>query len=134
MTCHGVSCEAHVQMSPQPLLSFMSAASRAIVCPDCALVICSAVADKPHRVQGEPVPYAQSPKLSNERSLEAAVDAVAEVLNSAVRPVLLVGNKVRHLALCIVHAHQFSMDPWACLATPSCFAPSQPGRCLLCFL
>ena len=45
------------------------------------------------------MPYAQSPKLSNERSLEAAVDAVAEVLNSAVRPVLLVGNKVRQRRL-----------------------------------
>ena len=46
-------------------------------------------------LQGEPVPFAQTPKLSNSRSLEAAVDAVADMLNSAVRPVLLAGNKAR---------------------------------------
>jgi len=38
-----------------------------------------------------PVPYALSPKLSNEASLEAAVDATAKFLNSKTKPVLVAG-------------------------------------------
>ena len=45
-------------------------------------------------MQGEPVPYALTPKVSNQHSLEAAVEAAAEVLNQAVRPVLIAGAKV----------------------------------------
>ena len=49
-------------------------------------------------MQGEPVPYAMTPKITNQKSLEAAVEAAAEVLNNAVRPVLIAGTKVRHCA------------------------------------
>ncbi|KAL9234014.1 hypothetical protein vseg_008936 [Gypsophila vaccaria] len=43
----------------------------------------------------EPVPYFLSPKLSNQLGLEAAVDATAEFLNKAVKPVLIGGPKLR---------------------------------------
>eukprot|EP01018_Ginkgo_biloba_P000836 Gb_33736 [translate_table: standard] len=43
----------------------------------------------------EPVPYSISPRLSNPRSLEAAVETVAEFLNAAVKPVLVGGPKLR---------------------------------------
>ncbi|XP_058734506.1 pyruvate decarboxylase 2-like [Vicia villosa] len=43
----------------------------------------------------EPVPFSLSPKLSNEAGLEAAVEAAAEFLNKAVKPVLVAGPKVR---------------------------------------
>jgi pyruvate decarboxylase len=38
-----------------------------------------------------PVPYALTPKLSNEASMEAAVSAAAEFLNSKTKPVLVAG-------------------------------------------
>lgn len=43
----------------------------------------------------EPVPFALSPRLSNQLGLEAAVDAAAEFLNKAVKPVLVAGPKMR---------------------------------------
>ncbi|GAY32048.1 hypothetical protein CUMW_000290 [Citrus unshiu] len=43
----------------------------------------------------EPVPFSLSPKLSNEMGLEAAVEAAAEFLNKAVKPVLVAGPKMR---------------------------------------
>jgi pyruvate decarboxylase len=42
-----------------------------------------------------PVPYALSRKTSNPESLAAAVAAAAEVLNKAVKPVLVGGVKLR---------------------------------------
>lgn len=44
---------------------------------------------------GDPVPFALSPRTTNERSLDAAVKAAAEVLNKAVKPVLVGGVKMR---------------------------------------
>jgi pyruvate decarboxylase len=38
-----------------------------------------------------PIPYALTPKLSNEASLEAAVDATAQFLNTKTKPVLVAG-------------------------------------------
>lgn len=43
----------------------------------------------------QPVPYAISPKVSNQVSLQSAVEAAAEVLNNAVKPVLLAGPRLR---------------------------------------
>lgn len=44
---------------------------------------------------GDPVPFALSPRATNERSLDAAVKAAAEVLNKAVKPVLVGGVQMR---------------------------------------
>ncbi|XP_058737086.1 pyruvate decarboxylase 2-like [Vicia villosa] len=43
----------------------------------------------------EPVPFSLSPKLSNQTELEEAVEAAAEFLNKAVKPVLVGGPKLR---------------------------------------
>lgn len=43
----------------------------------------------------EPVPFSLSPKLSNKMGLEAAVEAAAEFLNKAVKPVMVGGPKMR---------------------------------------
>uniref|UniRef100_A0A2P2J9Z4 pyruvate decarboxylase n=1 Tax=Rhizophora mucronata TaxID=61149 RepID=A0A2P2J9Z4_RHIMU len=43
----------------------------------------------------EPVPFSLSPKISNKLGLEAAVEAAAEFLNKAVKPVLVGGPKLR---------------------------------------
>ncbi|XP_008805101.2 pyruvate decarboxylase 1-like [Phoenix dactylifera] len=43
----------------------------------------------------EPVPFFISPRLSNKMGLEAAVEATAEFLNKAVKPVLVGGPKIR---------------------------------------
>ena len=43
------------------------------------------------------MPYAMTPKQTNKESLRAAVEAAAEVLNKAVRPVLIAGVKVQGL-------------------------------------
>ncbi|KAJ6865323.1 pyruvate decarboxylase 2 [Populus alba x Populus x berolinensis] len=43
----------------------------------------------------EPVPFSLTPKLSNKLGLEAAVEAAAEFLNKAVKPVLVGGPKLR---------------------------------------
>ncbi|KAL6142301.1 hypothetical protein ACLB2K_060584 [Fragaria x ananassa] len=43
----------------------------------------------------EPVPFSLSPKLSNKWGLEAAVEAAAEFLNKAVKPVMVGGPKLR---------------------------------------
>ncbi|XP_044493251.1 pyruvate decarboxylase 2-like [Mangifera indica] len=48
----------------------------------------------------EQVPFALSPKLSNKMGLEAAVDAAAEFLNKAVKPVLVGGPKLRVANAC----------------------------------
>ncbi|GJS23336.1 pyruvate decarboxylase 2 [Tanacetum coccineum] len=43
----------------------------------------------------EPIPFSLSPKLSNKMGLEAAVEAAAEFLNKAVKPVMVGGPKLR---------------------------------------
>ncbi|OVA02742.1 Thiamine pyrophosphate enzyme [Macleaya cordata] len=43
----------------------------------------------------EPVPFFLAPKLSNSMGLEAAVEAAAEFLNRAVKPVMVAGPKLR---------------------------------------
>ncbi|KAG7959095.1 hypothetical protein I3843_10G055600 [Carya illinoinensis] len=43
----------------------------------------------------EPVPFYIAPKVSNQQGLEAAVEATAEFLNKAVKPVIVGGPKLR---------------------------------------
>ncbi|KAK9268207.1 hypothetical protein L1049_010650 [Liquidambar formosana] len=43
----------------------------------------------------DPVPFCLEPKISNQLGLEAAVEATADFLNKAVKPVLVVGPKLR---------------------------------------
>ncbi|CAN6467381.1 unnamed protein product [Victoria cruziana] len=43
----------------------------------------------------EPVPFSLAPKTSNQKGLEAAVEAAAEFLNKAVKPVMVGGPKLR---------------------------------------
>eukprot|EP00271_Cylindrocystis_brebissonii_P013513 TRINITY_DN3337_c0_g1_i1.p1 TRINITY_DN3337_c0_g1~~TRINITY_DN3337_c0_g1_i1.p1 ORF type:complete len:570 (+),score=102.66 TRINITY_DN3337_c0_g1_i1:282-1991(+) len=43
----------------------------------------------------DPVPFSLSPKVSNEGSLEAAVNSAAAFLNRAVKPTLVAGSKLR---------------------------------------
>ncbi|KAM7510502.1 hypothetical protein LguiB_009377 [Lonicera macranthoides] len=51
--------------------------------------------DIPHPAfSREPVPFSFSPKLSNEMGLEAAVEATAEFLNMAVKPVMVTAQDV----------------------------------------
>lgn len=50
----------------------------------------------PHPTFGrDPVPFFLAPKISNQLGLEAAVEAAAEFLNKAVKPVLVGGPKLR---------------------------------------
>ncbi|CAI0395570.1 unnamed protein product [Linum tenue] len=46
-------------------------------------------------VGDEPVPFSLVPKTSNRMGLEAALEAAAELLNSAAKPVLIAGPKLR---------------------------------------
>ncbi|XP_062016206.1 pyruvate decarboxylase 2-like isoform X1 [Rosa rugosa] len=43
----------------------------------------------------EPIPFSLSPRICNQRGLEAAVDAAAAFLNKAVKPVMVGGPKLR---------------------------------------
>ncbi|KAG6640229.1 pyruvate decarboxylase 1-like [Carya illinoinensis] len=61
----------------------------------------------------EPVPFSLAPKWSNKMGLEAAVEAAAEVLNKAVKPVLLGGPKMRVAKAC---------DAFVELADACCYA------------
>ncbi|KAL3161234.1 Pyruvate decarboxylase 1 [Trebouxia sp. C0009 RCD-2024] len=58
--------------------------------------ICCNMAGEVHpSFGGDPVPFALTPKVTNERSLEAAVKYASEFLNKAVKPVLVGGVKMR---------------------------------------
>ncbi|MCL7029199.1 hypothetical protein MKW94_013858 [Papaver nudicaule] len=48
----------------------------------------------------EPVPFCLAPRLSNSLGLEAAVEAAAEFLNKAVKPVMVAGPKLRVAKAC----------------------------------
>ncbi|CAI9261477.1 unnamed protein product [Lactuca saligna] len=48
----------------------------------------------------EPIPFSLSPKLSNKMGLEAAIEAAAEFLNKAVKPVMVAGPKLRVAKAC----------------------------------
>ncbi|XP_020188188.1 pyruvate decarboxylase 1-like [Aegilops tauschii subsp. strangulata] len=58
--------------------------------------ICCDLPSIPHPTFGHhPVPFFLSPRLSNQMSLEAAVEAAAAFLNKSVKPVLIGGAKMR---------------------------------------
>lgn len=58
--------------------------------------ICCNLAGSAHpSFAGDPVPFALTPKVTNERSLEAAVKYASDFLNKAVKPVLVGGVKMR---------------------------------------
>ncbi|XP_057815330.1 pyruvate decarboxylase 2 [Cryptomeria japonica] len=58
-------------------------------------ISCNLSAIPYHTFSHEPVPFCLTSRLSNPRSLEAAVDTAAEFLNAAVKPVLVGGPKLR---------------------------------------
>ena len=64
----------------------MPASAVVVVYDVCQSSLCSA---------GDPVPFALTPKVTNERSLEAAVKYASDFLNKAVKPVLVGGVKMR---------------------------------------
>jgi len=58
--------------------------------------VCCNLAGVPHpSFAFDPVPYALQHKASNQRSLDAAIDAAAKFLNAAAKPVLIAGPKLR---------------------------------------
>ncbi|KAL2633294.1 hypothetical protein R1flu_004773 [Riccia fluitans] len=70
-----------------------------------------------------PIPYALPQKLSNSLSLEAAVDHAAEFLNAAVKPVLVVGSKVR-----VAKAQKPMVDLADACGYPVAVMPSAKGQ------
>ncbi|URE01295.1 Pyruvate decarboxylase isozyme [Musa troglodytarum] len=58
-------------------------------------ISCNLVAIPHPTFSHEPVPFFLSPKLSNQRGLEAAVEATMEFLNKAVKPVMVGGPNIR---------------------------------------
>lgn len=81
------------------------------------------------------MPFALSPRSTNERSLDAAVKAAAEVLNKAVKPVLVGGVKMRwpgkaqHAFLNLAEAGQY---PVAMQPSAKGFFPESHERYALC--
>mmetsp|Transcript_17263 Transcript_17263/g.51667 ORF Transcript_17263/g.51667 Transcript_17263/m.51667 type:complete len:571 (-) Transcript_17263:327-2039(-) len=60
------------------------------------LNVCCNLAGETHPTfQGTYIPFSIYPKLSNKASLAAAVDAAADFLNKAVKPVLVAGGQLR---------------------------------------
>ncbi|GLT55698.1 hypothetical protein SLA2020_287940 [Shorea laevis] len=67
----------------------------------------------------EPVPFSLSPKLSNKLGLEAAVEAAAEFLNKAVKPVLVGGPKLRVAKACEQFVELADTSGYALAVMPS---------------
>ncbi|KAK7286922.1 hypothetical protein RJT34_22284 [Clitoria ternatea] len=67
----------------------------------------------------EPVPFSLSPKLSNQMGLDAAVEAAAEFLNKAVKPVLVGGPKLRVAKACEAFVELADACGYAFSAMPS---------------
>ncbi|KAL4321968.1 hypothetical protein S245_048688 [Arachis hypogaea] len=67
----------------------------------------------------EPVPFSLSPKLSNQLGLEAAVEATAEFLNKAVKPVLVGGPKLRVANACEAFVELANACGYALAVMPS---------------
>ncbi|XP_038987144.1 pyruvate decarboxylase 1-like [Phoenix dactylifera] len=70
----------------------------------------------------EPVPYFLAPKVSNQMVLEAAVEATAEVLNKAVKPVLVAGPRLR-----VAKAQQAFVEVANACGYPIAIMPSGKG-------
>ncbi|XP_027069610.1 pyruvate decarboxylase 1 [Coffea arabica] len=67
----------------------------------------------------EPVPFSLSPKLSNQKGLEAAVEAAAEFLNKAVKPVMVGGPKLRVAKACEAFVELADASGYALAVMPS---------------
>ncbi|KAG1346418.1 pyruvate decarboxylase 1 [Cocos nucifera] len=70
----------------------------------------------------EPVPFFLAPKVSNQMGLEAAVEATAEFLNKAVKPVLVAGPKLR-----VARAQQAFVELANVCGYPIAIMPSGKG-------
>uniref|UniRef100_A0A453E4Y5 pyruvate decarboxylase n=1 Tax=Aegilops tauschii subsp. strangulata TaxID=200361 RepID=A0A453E4Y5_AEGTS len=90
--------------------------------------ICCDLPSIPHPTFGHhPVPFFLSPRLSNQMSLEAAVEAAAAFLNKSVKPVLIGGAKMRvakarkaFVGLVPEHHPRFIGTYWGIVSTPFC--------------
>lgn len=67
----------------------------------------------------EPVKFSLSPRLSNRMGLEAAVEAAAEFLNKAVKPVMVGGPKLRVAKACEAFVELANACGYALAVTPS---------------
>ncbi|KAJ0882949.1 putative pyruvate decarboxylase [Helianthus annuus] len=67
----------------------------------------------------EPVPFSLAPKLSNKMGLEAAVEAAAEFLNKAVKPVMVGGPKLRVSHACDAFVELADASGYALAVTPA---------------
>ncbi|KAG8377048.1 hypothetical protein BUALT_Bualt09G0127500 [Buddleja alternifolia] len=67
----------------------------------------------------EPVPFSLSPRLSNQMGLEAAVEATAEFLNKAVKPVMVGGPKLRVAKACNAFVELADASGYVLAAMPS---------------
>ncbi|XP_055807624.1 pyruvate decarboxylase 1-like [Solanum dulcamara] len=67
----------------------------------------------------EPVPFCISPRLSNKMGLEAAVEAAAEFLNKAVKPVIVGGPKLRVAKACDAFVELADASGYAVAVMPS---------------
>ncbi|KAK9806019.1 hypothetical protein WJX73_005930 [Symbiochloris irregularis] len=87
------------------------------------LSICCNLAHIPHpSFSTSPVPYAIAYKQSNADSLTAAVDAAAEFLNKAVRPVIVNGVRIR-----VSKAHQALVELADACGYPVAAMPNAKG-------
>ncbi|XP_074268663.1 pyruvate decarboxylase 2 [Silene latifolia] len=67
----------------------------------------------------EPVPFSLSPKMSNQLGLEAAIEAAAEFLNKAVKPVMVAGPKMRVAKACDAFVELADASGYAMAVMPS---------------
>nr|AAP96920.1 pyruvate decarboxylase [Dianthus caryophyllus] len=67
----------------------------------------------------EPVPFSLSPRMSNKMGLEAAVEAAAEFLNKAVKPVMVAGPKLRVAKACNAFVELVDASGYATAVMPS---------------
>ncbi|PIN04808.1 Thiamine pyrophosphate-requiring enzyme [Handroanthus impetiginosus] len=67
----------------------------------------------------DPIPFALSPRLSNKRGLDAAVDAAAAFLNKSVKPVMIGGPKLRVAKACSAFVELADACGYAMAVMPS---------------
>ncbi|GMI96427.1 pyruvate decarboxylase-2 [Hibiscus trionum] len=67
----------------------------------------------------DPVPFSLAPKLSNKMGLKAAVEAAAEFLNKAVKPVIVGGPKLRVAKACEAFVELADASGYAVAVMPS---------------
>ncbi|KAM3373950.1 pyruvate decarboxylase 2-like [Capsicum galapagoense] len=67
----------------------------------------------------DPIPFCLSPRLSNKRGLEAAVDAAVAFLSKAVKPVMIGGPKLRAAKACDAFVELADSSGYAMAMMPS---------------